>query len=47
LNLGFPSEKAKNARIKSPTENAGMASVNHSPMEKNKRKRTYTCESLN
>jgi hypothetical protein len=40
LNLGFPSENARNARMKSPTENAGIASVNHKPIEKNKRNRT-------
>src|SRR5262249_45895310 len=40
LNLGFPNEKARNARINNPTENAGIASVNHKPMQKNSRNRT-------
>jgi len=40
LNLGFPNENARKARINNPTENAGMASVNHRPMQKNNRNRT-------
>jgi hypothetical protein len=33
--------------MKRLTANAGMASVIHSPIEKNNRKRTYTWESVN
>jgi len=40
LNHSFPGEKARNARMNNPTEKGGIASVSHSPIEKNRRKRT-------
>jgi hypothetical protein len=42
----FPSAKTRKAMMKRLTANAGMASVIHSPMEKNRRKMTYTWESV-
>ena len=33
--------------IKSATAKAGIASVSHRPIEKNNKKNTYTCESVN
>jgi len=47
LRFLFPSTKTRYAIIKRLTANGGTASVNQSPMAKNKMKRTYTCELLN
>jgi hypothetical protein len=43
LRFLFPSIKTRYAIIKILTANGGTASVNQSPMAKNKMKRTYTC----
>jgi hypothetical protein len=42
----FPSIKTRYAIIRILTANGGTASVNQSPMAKNKMKRTYTCVML-
>jgi len=43
----FPSIKTRYAIIRILTANGGTASVNQSPMAKNKMKRTYTCVVVN
>jgi len=47
LRPSFPSIKTRYAIIKMLTANGGTASVNQSPMAKNKMKRTYTCVVVN
>ncbi len=47
LKYPFPKENTRNAMMKRLTANAGIASVSHKPMAKNRRKRTYTWESVN
>jgi hypothetical protein len=47
LRFLFPSIKTRYAIIKTLTANGGTASVNQSPMAKNKIKSTYTCVMVN
>jgi hypothetical protein len=43
----LPSANTRKAMMKRLTANAGMASVNHNPMAKNKRNNTYTWDCVN